>query len=529
MRLLARVPFEELHAAVPGRAAPAAALSTGRAAETGAALDLGTLCRLEPPRFDADARAELARVLEHELGSLGPHVAVLEAVRALARPDAGVVLAVAEPGFLAGPLARVWAALSALRVAQSLETATERPHVALLWCAADETEPARVHPAWIRNEHDDLRRVGLASLGPGTPFGRLVLDPERHRLGAARALLLQTLSRAPHASEAVERYGPRAGETLARAFTRALLEALGPLGLVVVEPDWLREPLSRATAEVLAPRQLDRPAPLAGLWREGGGDPDAPIVRRFGVPLRMGGDGLRYDGEPGSRNLRELAAELVQEPEAFAPGAALLPLVLESCLPVVARVLCADAGGGAAPWLEPLAAWLGHVPAPTFPAFSATLVEPAVERSLERSGLDAREALLLGPALVESEAPAPSEVVRRLDELIERTTRDLTELARDLSPEDRPLAHGLRRASRRVRDELAETRQRAQRLHANRHGKSARHLRRIAGALRPRGQLQEEVLGPLPLAAWWGPDVLEEVFEHVPAVPEAHVILADGE
>ena len=66
-------------------------------------------------------------------------------------------------------------------------------------------------------------------------------------------------------------------------------------------------------------------------------------------------------------------------------------------------------------------------------------------------------------------------------------------------------------------------------MHGNRSGKGRRHERRISNLLRPRGEPQERVLGPLPFVARFGTAWLEELaLEHDPFAP-AHLLVHLGD
>jgi uncharacterized protein YllA (UPF0747 family) len=279
----------------------------------------------EPGRLDADERRALATTLERRLSRFAPHVAVVEAARSLGEPGGLCVVTGQQPGFLGGPLYNVYKALTAIRLARDLANAWERPVVPVFWNHADDHDVAEVHSLVVVNPNLDLRKISLAGMSSGRrPFSALVLDESEHRLSALGELLRQTLPESAGRDAAIERFLPRHGETVASAFTRTMLDLLGAEGLIVLEPDWIRRPLSRALARIvgLDPRAaLD--AGAAALVAAGHAvaiDPRTAAlcfhhVDGKRVALRSGGDGFRYDDEPGSRTPAELAAEIVQAPD----------------------------------------------------------------------------------------------------------------------------------------------------------------------------------------------------------------------
>lgn len=467
-------------------------------------------------RFDADERAALAARLEAFVAPFEPPVAVVDGVRSLREPDVPAVVTTIEPGFLGGTLGAFVAALQTIRVARSLAEVTERPVVPLVWNDGDAHDKRRVHPAHVLNDHADLRRVGLSSVSSRSTrrHADTWLDEELHRLGASRALLETLLARAPHTPTALDTWFPRAGESWSGAVTRALFDALGSHGLVVVEPQALRVELSRATADVLSPPRgrvdleaFDVGAAVAYRLRESGRE-----------ALRRKDRELGFDLEPGSRTPAELAASIVTEPERWCPGDALLAVAQERILPVAGRVADPHAFATLA-CATRLADAAGTPLAPIVPRIDVAIVEPEVQRALARTGTELAAALS-GPDLVGAETPPDPPLVRRLDELAQRTALELGRIRSELADEDRALDHSLRRTGRRVRDELARVRERARRVHANRSGKSRQHLRRVQQHLRPGGRSQADVLGPLPLYARFGREIGDALLGGLVALPE---------
>jgi len=492
-------------------------------------------------RLAPDARAELAGVLERELAALQPHVAVLDAARSLARPGACAVVTGQQPGFTVSPLYSLYKALSALRLARTLSQAWETPVVALFWNHADDHDVAEVHHTHLVNRNLDLQKIALPGLSSGRmPLSQVVLDDERARLPSLRALFEQQLRGEPHLARAMEALFPRPGETLARAFTRALVDLLGPLGLLVVEPDWIREPLSRALAGLLAHDPLEALARGSERLVQAGFEPVIPpaeaallfhheleggrLARRA---LRAGGEGFQYDKESGSRSATELAAEIIDDPRSWSAGALLRPLVQDLCLPVAAYV-----GGwgelGYHAQLGPLRERAGAPATAFMPRLSATLVDPEARLALRLLGRDATGVLRArGVFEAQGEADEP-DVAARLRAVGERAAHELLELRAALGELDPSLLVQLKKTASQMEDVASTLAEKARRVHGNRSGKGQRHERRVSNLLCPRGQPQERILGPLPFLARYGSAWLEELMlEHDPFAP-AHLLVHLG-
>lgn len=516
---------------------PATGLRVARSAED---------IELPAERFDAEQRAALSSRLEGCLAPLRPHVAVLDAVRALRAGGTWAVVTGQQPGLCGGPLYTLYKALQAVRIARRLAQAWERPVVALFWNHADDHDVAEVHHLHLLNENLDLQRAGLAGLSSGrTPLGRLVLDEERHGLGALRAFLEQSLARRSTdarqqqtARDALQLFLPRSGETLAGAFTRTLTGLLGPFGLVVLEPEWIREELSRALAGFVVRD------PFAALERQtqalrGAGfapaiDPaEAALLYRVGAEgrqaLRAGGEGFRFDREPGSRTGVELAAEIVQDLGAWSPGALLRAPAQDLCLPVAVYV----GGAGELAYHAQLGALRDALDVPRTPFVlrrSATLVEPETALALRRLDVEP-ESVLAGEltARVAAESGDSPEALAQLRAAGERAVAELLAPRAELARFDEALAKNLARTAGQVRDLVDKLVAKGQRVHDNSSGKGRRHVRRVENSLLPHGQPQERVLGALPFVARFGTGWIEELLAEFDPFERAPLLATFGD
>jgi bacillithiol biosynthesis cysteine-adding enzyme BshC len=465
-------------------------------------------------RFEPEVRKTLAEKLEAGLASVSPPVAALESLRALAEPGACAVVTGQQPGLACGPLYSVWKGLQAIALAKKLSKEWGTPVVPMFWNHADDHDIAEVHHTWLLNRNVDLQKAGLAGLSSGRqPFSKILLEEKRHKPAAFAALLRSIYGDYPHVDEAVEAFAPRAGETLARAFTRGMTALLGRQGLVVFEPDWIREDLSSALSRIVSG---DAPAALAEgeerLKAAGHAvalpSSEAALVYRIKEDgrhaLRPGGEGYQYDGEPGSRTAAELAAEILQEPESFSAGALLRPLAQDIALPV-----CAYIGGwGELAYHAQLGALreaTGVTESSFVPRLSITLSDEEVRSSLQTLGCSVAD--IIAARGEWSSAPEEGERPSVLDALHElaKTSRDSLLEHRDaISAIDRGLAAGLKRAADNLQATVEKVAHKAERSHANSSGKGRRHERRANHALFPREGTQERSLGPAPFVARYG-------------------------
>jgi len=486
-------------------------------------------------RFTPEERAHLARWLEAQLSPLGAHVHVLESARAFATPGASCVITGHQPGFLCSPLLILYKAVQCIALSKQLTEHWQRPVVPVFWNHADDHDLAEVHHAHFLNRNFDLQKAGLAGLSSGRhPLSRIRIDRDKQRLPAVRALFRHIFGDYPRIDEALESFMPENGMTFAGSFTRNLLHLFGKHGLIVVEPHWFREESSSALAQVvsadpavtlaesesdLIERGLDVAIPLS----------EAALVYRVDSsgrhPLRVGGEGFRYDEEPGSRTRAELAAEIVQEPTAWSAGALLRPIVQDMILPVAAQV----GGHGELAYHAQLGRLRQAVCAPCtpfVPRVSMTLVEVETRASSKRVGASPLEILRARgqwtPAGEEHETPAVLEELRRL---VEEHAQEMLAQRKELAEVEPSLAPHLRRAVALYKGAIEKLAEKAARARANRTGKGGRHLRRLNNTLCPRGEAQEKVLAPLQFVARFGTDWLDSLIDELDPFCSEHLLV----
>jgi len=263
------------------------------------------------------------------------------------------------------------------------------------------------------------------------------------------------------------------------------------------------------------------PAQAALVYRVDAGD-----QRRA---LRRGGDGWRYDEEPGSRTSGELAASIVQEPASWSAGALLRPLVQDIALPVAAYV----GGPGELAYhlqLGPTRAALG-APNPAFvPRLGASVVDVDCHKACERAGLSVEDVLCARGGLVAAERKSQErggrpEVLRDMRAIAERAAMELLEQRVALREVDRGLAIQLKRAADEVKKTVGKLVERGERVHSNRTGKARRHLRRLDNTLYPRESPQERSLTILQLTARHGVDWIPALVDGLDPLPSEHLLI----
>lgn len=485
------------------------------------------------PRFDSTTRQELASELEAAIAPLSPHVAVLESIRSLRQEAVTCIVAGQQPGLFGGPLFNSYKALHVAKLAQALSQKWGKPVVPILWNHADDHDISEVHHAWFINEHHDLSKLHLPNTSSGrTPLSELLCDKFDNNLDGLRARFSDVLSHEPHSGPLVELAMPRHGESLARAWTRFHLDLFGHLGVVVVEPNWIRNKLSESLAELVSPHPIKALTKANARLKSAGFTPaieasTAALVfqvqNQTRTALRPHKDGWQLDGEPGSRTPAELAAEIIGAKSNYSAAALLRPLTQDMALPVSAYV----GGFGELAYHAQLAELrqdFGLSKGVFVPRLSCTLTDARCRRSLRQLGKRTGD-FLRNPSSAPSNQTTPAHTApARLRDAAQALRESLYQERETLEALDPQLPAQLKRTVSQTRNLIDRLAERVERIAANETGSSQRGLRRIEATLFPRSSPQERMITSAQFVARFGRDWIDELFLSIDALPTEHLI-----
>ncbi|HEX6104525.1 MAG TPA: bacillithiol biosynthesis cysteine-adding enzyme BshC, partial [Gemmatimonadales bacterium] len=361
---------------------------------------------------------------DHLVDAFVPSAARDAAVARLRSPGTLVVTTGQQPGLFTGPLYTVHKALSAAALARLLERRWNRPVVPVFWSASDDHDFTEAsHASWIGPD-GSVATASLPARPPEAPLTPMYREP----LGAGVTAALELLEQGLPPSEfrdwtlAWVRRHYRPDATVAGAYAEALAELIAPAGVVVL--DSAHPAVKRAAAPLLVralelaaelDADLDRHAEAQGVTSRTSG-----IVVGDGASLVMleGSQGrdrlVAHDGGFTARRSRErLTLDEVRriaerEPGRLSPNVLLRPVVESALLPTVAYL----AGPGELRYLGLTPPVYQRLEVPRqlpLPRWSGLLVEPRVDRVLDKFGITLED--LLQPAgalesrLVRSQLP----------------------------------------------------------------------------------------------------------------------------
>lgn len=420
----------------------------------------------------------------------------------------GVVVTTGQqPGLFGGPIYTWSKALSALELADALESSTGIATAPVFWAATDDADFAEASATWVALSGGAERLQMPAQDADGIPMSERPLGDvrdllERLEQAAGSAIEPRVLSRLR------ETYAP--GATIGGAYLAFLRAMLEPLGIAVLDAS---HPALLAAERPLLEQALRRSAVVA----ESLAERSSELMREGHAPqvADVAGLSLVFRRDDAGRKVRVPIADAEGvvahgEGERLSPNVLLRPVVEQSVLPTVGYL----AGPGEIAYFAQVgavASALGSPPPLVLPRWSCTIVEPHIGALLSARGTTVEE--LAAPAAVEgrlARESAPPGLLEALDEW-----------RASLGVSAEKLAAAARAAGAIVPPEVIEgTRRqmtwRAERLERRlvaalkrRDADRQRDIATLAGALYPGEGRQERALNLVPIVARHGMGVID--------------------
>jgi len=428
---------------------------------------------------------------------------VMASAEALLDPNVHIVVTGQQPGLLGGPLFTVHKVATTIRLCREINSQPDGPRVVpLFWNHSDDHDLDEANRIFLVNQAQEVQRFRLdlertseplRSIGVGRDVERLLqeVDP----------LLPQTEYR----DWALAMFKPRhPDETLGDLEARMLFELFGKHGLLIIEPRDLPaeafEPLLKwwSKSDEIRERIKQTTEDLADVGVDITLDPAATMM--FEVT--------------GGRREPIADGEVAGRAQDLSPGVLLRPLWQDACLPTIAFVV----GPGELAYLSAVASLyrLLGVPQPVFvPRASLTLVEPSMQRLLNRFSLDLPDLDQPPEKIAEKflQNAEGGDLEDALDQVQSRLRADLDAIGQRLGALDSSMLSALDRARTKAGEELERLQQKVRNARQNREGTGIKQIRRLCSTLRPRSRIQERVLGPLSYLVSYGPGLADTLID----------------
>lgn len=418
----------------------------------------------------------------------------------------GVVVTTGQqPGLFGGPIYTLSKALSALAVADSLQEATGVPVAPVFWAATDDTD-FKEASSTVVSIPGGAQLLRIDHTEPlGRPMASMSLGAVSAQLAALTRAAGSMIDRTP--IELLDRFYA-SGQTIGSAYVSFLRALFAPLGIAVIDASHLS---TRAAAKPVLSAALEKAGDIAAKVSERNREiEDAGFTPQV---QEVPGLSLVFNSASGGRKRIPIKAARKQAAsEDMGPNVLLRPVVERAILPTATYI------GGPAEiayfaQISPIAETLG-VPRPAIvPRWSCTIIEPHVEKILEKLHLlpeDFRD-----PHEVEARvarARLPKRVIDELTATRALLDKQLDALSAAAAEEGAPVgpavtgglrANLMRRLDRFERRLIAA----AKKQHAD----TMQEIATARGSLYPLGKPQERALNFVPLLARYGAALRDEM------------------
>jgi bacillithiol biosynthesis cysteine-adding enzyme BshC len=492
--------------------------------------------------YDPSRRERVSAILERQNVAWGASPQTLSNIHRL-RKGASAVVTGQQVGLFGGPVFSIYKALTAVKLAEEA-TAAGVDAVPVFWLATYDHDLAEVNHISLPGPEGILRTLTTSSHGvAGAPVGNVHLGEEILPVVEEAAELLGD-SEVTHYLR--ESYRPE--ETMGTAFARFCARLFGPWGVILLdahdaELHRVAEPIYRSAiehAEELESALLKRGHELesAGYFQQVKVTSSSVLLFtiRDGARTAMqkrpeGVDGATefvIGGKSGTETLssKELLERIAATPENFSPNVLLRPVVQDYLLPTLAYT------GGAAE-----AAYFAQVGAvyetlvgrvtPIVPRFSATLVEPKVQRWLRKHGITVADTFHGADALRQKIASRtlPEGVQSAFDAVQKSVEQSVSHLLKELEDLDPTLVGASQTAASKMNYQLERLRQLATAAELRRSEVIGRHCESLSAALYPNGALQERSMAGAYFVARHGTELLQSIHDLMRTDCHDHQIL----
>ena len=485
--------------------------------------------------YDASRRERVASILERQNKSWDASPKTLENLDRL-RKGAAAVVTGQQVGLFGGPMFAIYKALTAVKLAEEA-TAAGVESVPVFWLATYDHDLAEVNHVALPGADGVLQTLTTPSHDvAGAPVSAV-------RLGDEIVPVVEEAARLLGDSEAAqflrETYSP--GETLGTAFARLYARIFAEWGVIVLDASdgelhRVAEPIYRAAVE--RADELDRALLARGEALEAAGYHQQVKVTSSSVlvftlhngartAIHRRGNGATAEFVIGTESAAEKIsqAELLQRieaaPEHFSPNVLLRPIVQDYLLPTLAYT----GGAAEAAYFAQAGAvyevLVGRV-TPIIPRFSATIVEPKMQRLLERHGIGVPD-VFNGPEALRQQLAArslPEDLQAAFDAAKKSLDANFSSIKEKLTRLDRTLVDAADTAGSKMQYQFERLYTQAARAEAQKGELVSRHAEMLSEALYPDKGLQERGIGAVYFMARYGRELLQQL--HGVIQPDCH-------
>ena len=483
---------------------------------------------------DRERQARVADVLEKQNRAWGASDATLSNIRRL-RDGAFAVVTGQQVGLFGGPLMSLFKAASVLALAGQLQEQGV-DCVPVFWMATEDHDLNEVNQALLLTHDFQLAPFTAKTAGvAGAPVAHLRFAEGTNDIVAEAAKLLGESLAADYLRQSYVE-----GETFSNAFAKLYTRIFSGRehGLVFLDP---ADPELHRIAAPLLLDALRRSAELdqAVLERNNqlhdGGYHEQVKVTGESTPLFALVDGVRLPVHRANGaftiakkavSAEELQKRIETAPENFSANVLLRPVLQDYWLPTLAYI-----GGPAeiAYFAQAAVVYeklLGRI-TPILPRMSATLIEPRIERLLNKYEVELPE-LFHGECQLRDCLAArslPAELKQDFEQARQSVEAVMARIGESLKTLDLTLVEAAGRTASKMHYQVSRLEKRAAQAELRRTDILSRHAAQIENALYPNKSLQEREISGLYFYANHGPKLIDRLIDLAQARCPDHKVL----
>jgi len=478
---------------------------------------------------------ELTDLLLKQNRSFGCPPATLEQINALRRPDTLVVATGQQTGLFSGPLYTIYKALTTIKLARELATRLEITVLPVFYLVSEDHDFVEVSDCGYIDKENKYSSLHYQPdvLAERSPVAQVILEEKITDLISQFAnSLAESEFKSGIFAALRECYAPGTAyhTAFARWFTRLfagygiiLFDAADPAYKPFIAPLLERE--LRDNITISAMRQTGAELEQAGYHQQLDVQPGRPAL----FMLNNGRHSLQQQGADYkllSTGETFTIEELLRKPQNLSPKAALRPLIQDALFPTVAYV---GGPGEIAYWaqLKRVYAALNQTMPVVYPRAAFTLIEPKIQRHLQRFALTAQDCIAdpQGTTNKALRAMLPDDMTQQFTALKSKLQKDMKALRESIANTDPTLQPVVEKTMLGITGQIDGLENKVMKAVEQRSAVAAGQVRTVMENLAPGQSLQERKLNITPYLVKYDWSFLETLYQAVEIGSFKHKLL----
>ncbi len=486
-------------------------------------------------------REDLAAVLREQNQSYGCGPRTLDQVEKIVRDEACAVVTGQQVGLFLGPLYTIYKALTAIKLAESLNQHHLGSFVPIFWLASEDHDLAEIDHITFLNQNNELEDVCFPypSDELKIPASKIILPSEI--VNCLRQLREATLDSEfkeniiEHLSDA---YQP--GRSMAEAFGRWMIRLFDSYGLIIIDAShprlkelgsevFYREIAeeSPSTREALAASEKLRQAGYEAQVHLHEGILNLFYAERQRRAIQWKEGVYSIKETPDTFQKQELLALAAEKPSLFSPNVLLRPLYQDALLPTVTYV----AGPGEIAYFAQMRGIYEkfRLPMPViYPRKTVTIVEKNIDHILKKYNLTIPDLWRDAAGIIGDMAKKqiPDSIQKTLRLVHEHLEQDFEPLKREISAIEPTLKDTADLAKRKIEHSLKFLEKKIVQAAKTQDDIAIRQFEKATHNLYPRRQLQERVFNIVPYLIKYGHGLIDRWAQAIDLDEYDHQVMA---